>query len=510
MPAPGETHFLSTGQHPRDLAAELTPGGEVSPFVTRIQTLLTAPPVTCSTATSVTDAARLMKHRAATSVVVVGADGTPLGILTDRDFGTKVVAADLSLATPVGAIMSSPLICIESGELAFHALLEMTRRKIHHLGVVEDDRFLGVVSSDDLMQFHGAHPVALSREIELQESVDGLAAVAPRIQAVVRWFVGAGASPFDVGRIVAELNDHVVRRALMLVQASLEADGHGRAPVPYSWFAGGSAGRREQTLKTDQDNGLVYEEPPEDLRASTADYFERLSKTVASTLVRCGLPLCAGGYMASNPEWCQPQSRWRRHFASWMTNPHPGQVLSACIYFDIRPVGGEPRPGRALWDWVSDRVPSERLFLRWMARAALDRAPQLGLFGGFVVKSAGEHKDTLDIKAQGTLPMVQAMRVYALSLGLRETNTVDRLLHLGAQGVFTPTQVQELREAYEIVCRVRLVHQVGRLDAGLPPDNFVNPQALGKSDRLLLKEAFKTLRWLQRTLEDRFQAAAME
>jgi CBS domain-containing protein len=144
-----------------------------------------------------------------------------------------------------------------------------------------------------------------------------------------------------------------------------------------------------------------------------------------------------------------------------------------------------------------------------MARAAVEHPPPLGLFGQFVVERSGAHRNRLDLKGRGVFPLTQAMRVCALSLGVRETHTLERLAAAGAHGLFTAAEAQELREAYEVICRLRLAHQLGRLEAGLPADNFVDPQELGKADRLLLKEAFRTVGWLQRALEERFQTAVI-
>jgi CBS domain-containing protein len=188
-----------------------------------------------------------------------------------------------------------------------------------------------------------------------------------------------------------------------------------------------------------------------------------------------------------------------------METPLPAQLVRACIFFDLRPVGGDEQPGRDLCQWISDRAPSHTLFLRHMARVALERHVPLGFFGGFVVERSGTHKDHLDLKARGVFPMTQAMRVCALSLGLVETNTVDRLVASGTRGLFTPGEVEELRDAYEVIARLRLNHQLASLDAGSPADNFIDPDGLRKSDRVLLKQAFKALAWLQRFIENRFQ-----
>jgi CBS domain-containing protein len=493
--------------HRRSLAQEPTavPRGELALFVRRVQDLIKGPPVTARPGTTVAEAARLMTGRAVGSVIVLGADDAPLGIVTDRDLRIKVLSPGRSADTPLSAIMSSPLIVIEGDRLAFDALLEMTRRGIHHLGVMKAGRLAGVISSHDIILLQGAHPVALIRDIESAGTLGALEAVAPRLGAVVRWLAGEGASAVGIGRIVAELNDRLVQRALALVAADLEAAGHGRAPAPYAWVAAGSEGRREQTLKTDQDNGLVYADPPADLAGAAAAYFARLGAAMGDALSRLGFPPCAGGFMASNPRWCQPASVWRRYFSGWMETPEPRAVLEASLFFDLRPIAGDLPLGQRLWESVCERAPGSRLFLSYMARAALERQVPLGFFGGFVVERSGAHKDKLDIKARGVFPVAMAMRACALSLGLPDTNTLDRLHGAAARGLFSGQEADEIRDAYEVISRLRLSHQLACLEAGRPPDNFVNPEALGKSDRVLLKQAFKTVAWLQRGIQDRFQ-----
>ena len=489
----------------RDAEAITSPRGDLTLFVRRVRELVKGPPVICPPSARVAEAAHLMSERSVGSIIVGGPDGAPAGIVTDRDLRNRVLAPGLEPSTPVAHIMSSPLVSIDREASAFDALLEMTRRNIHHLGVLTGGHLIGVVSSHDLLGLQAAHPVATARRIETAPDVDALARAAAQVEGVVRWLAAGGAEATDIGRIVAELNDRLVRRAIGLVQAALEAGGQGRAPVAFSWLVAGSEGRREQTLKTDQDNGLVYRDPPPDAESVVAAYFERLATAMSEALARLGFPRCPGYFMAANPRWRQPESVWRRYFSSWMETPEPEPVLQASLFFDLRPVGGEEEIGRGLWDWVCERVPTKTLFLRHMARAAVGRPRPLGFFGGFAVERAGAHKDRLDLKAGAVFPVTHAMRVYALSLGVRATNTLDRLRAAGERGILDAGEVSELHEAYQLVARLRLEHQLACLDAGLPPDNFIRPRSLGKTDRLLLKEAFKTIAWLERGIEDRFQ-----
>jgi CBS domain-containing protein len=502
------------GSHSEELSAagdsRIASGrGELALFVRRVRDLMRGPALTCRGDTTVGEAARLMSARGVGSVIVVDPDASAVGVVTDRDLRTKVLARGLSATTPVSVVMSAPVVAVGPERLAFDALLEMTRRNIHHLAVVEDRRLRGVVSSHDFMLLQGAHPVALVRQIQAEGSVDGLVALTAQLPMVIRRLAGEGVGAFDLGRLVAEFNDRLVRRTVELTEAALAGEGRGGPPVPYSFLVLGSEGRREQTFKTDQDNGLVYEDPSDDLRGAAATYFARLGQSVGAALVREGFPSCPGGYMASNPQWCQPAATWRGYFISWMTNPHPRRLLDAAIFFDLRPVAGQAAPGEALWAWVCNQAPSQLLFLRRMAWDAVNRTPPLGWFGRFVVECSGPAGGRLDLKGRGVFPMTQAMRVCALSLGLPQTNTVDRLLAVGQRDVFSPTEVKELQDAYEVIFRIRLMHQIACVEAGKPPDNLVDPSALSKVDRLLLREAFRTLAWLQRALADRFQTAAI-
>jgi CBS domain-containing protein len=261
-------------------------------------------------------------------------------------------------------------------------------------------------------------------------------------------------------------------------------------------------------MKTDQDNGLVYDDPPAGAPAAAA-WFADLAARAADALERLGFPPCPGGYMASNPRWCRPASAWRRQFEAWMDTPEPDAVVHASVFLDLRGVAGDARPAVALREWLSERAAKRVLFLRHLARDAVGRRPPLGLFGGFVVERSGVHKDRLDLKARGIFPITQAARVHALALGVRETGTLDRLAAAAAHGVLTAAEARDLADGWEVLGRLRLRHQVDCLDAGLPVDNHIDPAALGKTERLLLKEAFRMVEWLQRSIEERFQTATV-
>lgn len=478
-------------------------------FRLRIRDLVRRPPVTCAPDTSATEIARRLSSEDVGSVVVVDADGRGLGIVTDRDLRRLVAADESPAATPASRLMSSPLVAVRPAAFAFEALLEMTRHAIRHLAVIDEGRLVGVISIRDLVRLQTAHPVMLARDITRAGTVAGLAELAAGVTGLVRRLVREGGTAYDVGQIVAELNDRMVVRVLGLTAAALEGAGAGEPPVPWCWLAFGSEARREQTLRTDQDNGLVYAPPPPDLVEPAATYFARFAATAIENLVTIGFPRCPGDAMASNPEWCQPLPVWEGYFRRWIDEGRPEQLLSAGIYFDLRPLVGATELATALRRLVREEAPRRPVFLALLAREVVEQAVPLTLLRGVAVARRGARAGTVDVKSGGMLQLVGAGRLVALELGLAATNTVDRFQAAAEQGVYKREDAHEITDAYQHLMRLRLVHQLERLEAGEPPDNHVDPRRLSRADRLLLREALRTVTRVQAELRERYRTSLL-
>jgi CBS domain-containing protein len=473
-------------------------GDDVSTFMRRVRDLVTRAPVTCEPSASAADIARLMSREGVGSVVVM-VDGRPTGIVTDRDLRRTVVAeARDARTTTARELMSSPVVSVPAGAFVLDALVAMTRRGIHHLAVMEDRALTAVVSSSDILRLELPHPVALSRAMAGAPSLEALRPLAADVTGVVRRLLRAGASAYDVGALVAELNDQLVQRVLEVTAEALAATGE-RAPVPYCWLVFGSEARREQTLRTDQDNGLVYVDPAPDAAAAAASYYARFAEAAVRGLVALGFPPCPGGIMASNPALCRPLSGWRESFARWLDHPSPAEVLAASIHFDIRGIVGAVDLGRELAEFVAGEAPKHRVFLAMLARDVVSRRPPLTMFGR-VATRAGR----VDVKAAAAMPLAGAARVNALELGLPEVNTVDRFRAAGARGLYTPAETTEITDAYQHVLRLRLVHQLAQVEQGLPPDNLVEYRTLARADALLFRDALRTVTLVQGGLRERF------
>ena len=454
----------------------------------------------CPAATSIREAAQMVSAGCSGALFVVDAEDHAIGVITDRDFAAKVVAGGQSSESRVTAIMSSPVISVEGGERVFQALLAMLGRDIHHLLVTENGLPKGVITSHDLMLLQGRSPLSLARHIEEQTTIDGLAAAHKRIGDLLPLLMREGAKASHITRVVAELNDRVTAKILQLAERKL-----GSPPVPYCWVVMGSEGRREQTFKTDQDNGLIYaheQDGPE-----SREYFTALAVFAADALERCGYPKCPGDYMATNPRYRLSLSAWQQTFDTWMEVAEYHATEDALIMFDMRPVARDFSLFEQLWLHVADRLKSAAFFKSILGAISISRKPPLGFFRTFVVERGGHHKEELDIKSFGTGPIVDAARLFALDAGVNHTNTVDRLEALQSTGYLEAGPVHEMREAFEFLTLLRLENQLHQARAGEPLDNYVSPRKLTHLHKAVLREAFQTVARVQSLIDDRFRTA---
>jgi CBS domain-containing protein len=478
---------------------------DFSLFRHRVRDLVKRPLVTCAATASAVEVARRLSQEGVGSIVVLDADGGPAGIITDRDLRRHVLASGRDPgAVEAASIMSAPLVTIRPSAFAFEAVLEMTRRHIRYLVVVDDTRAVGVVSSRDILVLNTTHPVTLAREIGRAVSLDALADLAHRITELVRQLLHEGGTAYDIGQIVAELNDRLVFRILGLTLEALEVAGEPAPSLPWCWVALGSEARREQTLRTDQDNGLVYADPPDDLAEPAARFYRHLGEQAIAGLVGMGFPPCPGGSMASNPRWCQPLAVWKGYFHDWMTTSSATNVLDASIYFDLRPLAGATELAATLTGVVRDEAPQRHRFLETVARDVVSRPVPLTFFGKVRVPRGGPHPGAVDVKGAGSLQLVGAGRLLALQLGLGETNTVERFRAAAAAGALGGLDVGEMTDAFQHLTRLRLRHQLEQVQRGETPDNLVAPDALSHADALLFRDALQTVRKMQASIRERF------
>jgi CBS domain-containing protein len=272
------------------------------------------------------------------------------------------------------------------------------------------------------------------------------------------------------------------------------------------WLALGSAGRLEQTFSTDQDNAIIFdaeEGDAEQVRQALLPF----ARAVNQKLDACGFPLCSGNIMAGNPRWCLTLGEWRRTFARWIQEADPETLVSACTFFDFRPVYGQAALAERLRDRMLAAVADYPLFLHRLAGAALETRPPLGTIRDFVYDGSSQFRRTIDLKLSGSRLFCDAARILGLARGVAHTSTAQRLRAVADTGYFGTESVAGIIDGFHFIHLLRLRNQRGPRRPRVGP-NRIYPRDLNGLDRQILKEAFRQARKLQNCLVMEYQLRA--
>ena len=491
--------------------ASCVSGFDVSLMGKGVADLMVTDVLTCRPDISVRKASKLMSRRRVGSIIVEDPSGLPLGILTDADLRNKILARGLSSDITVSEVMSAPLQTTDGEAYAFDALLNMIRAGVTHLLITDNGRIAGIVSEHDFQMEIGSSPVGLINNIERSQSVDDMVGLHRKIDYVLELLLRQGCTVERIVELITELNDRITLSLLRIAEKQMKEDGFGGHPVNFCWMSLGSEGRREQTLRTDQDNALIFANASSINRRAIRDWFLAFSERVVDSLARCGFPRCRGGIMASNPTWCQSQNKWYETFGDWIRRHRdPRALRMASIFFDFRAIYESDDFIASLRENMNRDIRKNRGFLSLMAKSALYNRPPVGFFNQFIVKKSGEHKNKLDLKMKGVMPIVEAVRVMALDLEVEATNTLERLAEIRRQGVIGKRLYSDITEAYEFISLLRIRRHLESRARGEKQDNFIDPNDLNSLQRKMLKESFAVIAKLQESLEFRYQTHYLE
>lgn len=465
------------------------------PLNQSVRQFLHLAPVVGQSDISIRAAAGIMREHRVSSLLLMDGDNLA-GIVTDRDLRNRAVAEGMDLTLPVSSIATDEPCTIDVDAPLFDAQKLMTQQHIHHLPVMEKSRPVGMISATDLVRAQQVSSLYLINDIQRQTSLDALVELRHLVPRLIHNWVQADTNPYELDQILAAIGDAFVQRCVRLALLEL-----GEAPMRFAWLAFGSQARMDQTFASDQDNALILAREPS---AQEANYFAALSDWVCVALDRCGYLLCPGNIKASNPTWRLSVAGWQAAFDDWIDQPTPEVLLNNSIFFDVRVIDGDASLLEPIQAHLSARAPKADIFLAMLTQTALRRRPPLGFFRQFVLKSSGEHEDTLDLKHRGVALINDLARVYALASGIRVANTQDRLLAVKAAGAIDPELADSLVEAWSLITELRIDGQSHALANGEQPTSFIDPDSLSSLTRAHLKDAFATIKRAQSLALQRF------
>ena len=472
--------------------------GEQQTFARPLRSLVQRAPVTCDAQCTLAEAAALMRAERVGSVVVLDAGARPVGIVTSHDM-VRVTAED-ARQKRLEEFMTRDPVALPSHAFAYEAAILMTSRAIRHILVMDEGRLVGVVSERDLFALQRLGLGEITTELRLAADIETLARLAAEIRKLTVLLVGQGVSPEQLTLFVSVLNDRLSQRVIEIVRKQYDME-----RVSWCWLAFGSEGRFEQTLSTDQDNGLVFAAHDGAAAAPTRARLLPFAQRVNEALDACGFPLCKGNVMASNPALCLSLEEWQAKMAGWIETTSPKALLDAAICFDFRSLYGDATLAVALREWVSARIRSQPNFLRHMAQAALQARPGLTRFGGLASGEDSGAPGTLNLKLQGARIFVDAARIHALALGVPQTNTGDRLRAMRDARAMSEAEAAAAVDAFYLIQRLRLQAQVLLPEGEREAANRIAPADLNRLAQACLKEALRIARDLQTRLSLDYQ-----
>lgn len=475
-------------------------------FRKRLGQIMASPVITCRREESVQGVAQAMADHNISSVVVVDDFNRPAGLITERDLVRRVLVKEAGCRLDLKAleVMNPVLVKLSANDFFYEALLAVVKDQATHLLVLDGEKLVGIVSLRQLIKTRSTGTLWLSSKVRELSSKKDLTDAGRELDSFLKALVEENASITEIFEIMANIHDRLTRRIIRLCEEEMVAEGYGPPPVFYSWFDMGSSGRREQVLRTDQDNAIVYEDDPENADF-TAAYFLKLGAKVVEWLELAGFVRCNGGVMADNPEWCMSLSRWKSTTEGWIRNRRPAEVRRLTIFLDFRWIYGHQVLTESLRQHSLDLIRQSEMISHLLTEDDVMFRVPLSLWGGFITEKSGPNKGEISLKNTACNHIVNCVRTFAVKHDISETSTLGRLAALVQKGVMSPEDGEYFDAAYRNLMSLRLRENIKKIKEGRKADNYINPYKLNKLEQGMLKDAFQAISRLQKLTSASFE-----
>ncbi len=472
---------------------------EAYPFKKRLSEIMNSPVETCRENAGVRQVASSMTEKKISTLVVVDASGAPIGIISERDLVTKVLAPDTAgyeLATAKD-VMSAHYHSMPPATYMYEAMTYITAHKTKHLLIKDEGELVGIVTLHDLMRFRSQKAMLMVGSIRDENSLAGLAKIKNQILPVARTLLTETHSTPEVMEILSYIHQSIIKKIYAICYQQMLDKGMNPPDIKYAFLLMGSGGRREMLLNPDQDNGFVFENVSDAKMTEVEAFFTPFGDKLVAAFAEVGYPLCHGKVMANNSAWRGRLTDWRSRIHDWINDPEPQKVRYSSIFFDFVCLEGD----RQLVDNLQQIVFSEvREFKRFLYhRMTLDQSYRVpvGMLGRFLLDKEGEHKGQLSLKQGGSVYIVDCIRMFSLEREIPETSTLKRLAALTDARVFEIETAEHIKAAFEALTFLRLRHEIALLESGKAPSHYLTPNDLSKGEQELLKESFNAVSKLQ-------------
>ena len=446
------------------------------------------------------DVAQLMSENLIDNAIITD-QNFPIGIITDSDFRSKIANGRFPLIATIDKIMSSPVITVPENVSVAEAQLLLLKHNVTHLCVTIDGSdksdVKGVISEHDLIVAQANNPGVLIKEIKRSLSHKELKLVRIKLTELIQTSIAKNIPLPHIYNISGEIITAIIKRSIELAILDL-----GSPPARFAWFSIGSQGRKEQFLLTDQDSFLVFEDVAAENYRNVKDYFLKLAKRATIILEKVGYQFCPNGHMASNMLWCKSLSDWTKQYNNWMKTPGEKSNDISSIFFDYEIVFGESKIEDTLNDLIFNNAKNNALFFDYLGNDALRKNSPITFFKKFNLEEEGENKGKFDIKNRAIMPLVDAARLFAISLNLRGiNNTYLRFKQLAIVDPKFCDIYLNCADAFLILSKFRTLEGLKNDTCG----DYINVEEMSKVDKEKLKNSFAPMKELEELIKDKFQ-----
>jgi CBS domain-containing protein len=354
----------------------------------------------------------------------------------------------------------------------------------------EDNKTIGLVTSTELTQAFFISENLIRSKIEEAKSSSALLKVFNDSRKIVISMIIGNADPYSISLYISSIADAICRRAITLCLEEA-----GKPPCRFAFIQTGSAGRREQTLSTDQDNAIIFENCEGELSDRASSYFLSLGKKINNMLADAGFSLCKGENMAGNIKWCQPVNSWKKYFSDWIRMPGPEELLDVSIFFDFRYCYGDQALADELTEYVRNDLRTSDIFFHHMAAAWKPFSPSLSNTPG----------GKTDIK-RILLPLTGIVRLYSLRYGVSGFSSIERILELYSEKYLGDILLSESVRAWKNLTSLRLSHQASCITKGTEPDNLIDFQIINNDLKYFAENSVAAINNLMLKAESDYHA----
>ncbi|MBE0492122.1 MAG: CBS domain-containing protein [Sulfurospirillum sp.] len=435
--------------------------------------------------TPIMDALKKMEEIKTNCILVQ--EGDELGIVTDSVLRKHILYENYDKYAAIGPIALKPIISIQSDDFLFNALLSFTKNSIKRIIVKKDDEVIGILEQLDLLSYFANHTYLVAVQIKKASSIEELKQASRDFINIIKKLHAKGTKVEYIAKLISELNEKIYEKLYsMLVPAELAQKA--------CLIVMGSEGRKEQMLKTDQDNALIIQD------ACDVALFQEVMEQFTSILIDFGFPKCDGNIMVCNPYWRKNTSQYKSEIARWLEAPSGDDYMHLAIFYDSICVAGDSLLLLELKTMIYEGTKNRSIFMANFAKSALLFETPIGMFTNLIV-----HDNMVDVKKGGIFPIVQGIRSLALEHNITETTTVGRIRQLKKMKIFEEDFSGALIEAFDTLLNLRLKERLHSLEKNRKFQNSINISNLNQLELELLKDSLKIVNKFKSFLTHHFK-----